>query len=99
MMQIPSLRSFGALGRKFAMFAAVLFAALVLASGIKAYAEPIDNAVLLDPFDPVPQIQFHHGDCDWGCRGCVDTCGYRHCWHECGYRHCWHGCYADCWHG
>ena len=101
MTQIPSVRPLGALGRKFAVFATVLVAALVLTSGVKVYAEPIDNSVLLDPFDPVPQIQFHHGGCDWGCRGCVDECGYRHCWHECGYHHCWHGCYAyrDCWHG
>jgi hypothetical protein len=76
--------------RRFAIFVAVLFSGLILASGMKAVADPIDQAVVLDPFDPVPQIQFHHGDCDWGCRGCIDSCGYR-CWHECGYHHC-------CWH-
>lgn len=77
--------------RKIALFTVMLFAALFLTSGLAAYAQPIDNAQLLDPFDPVPQIQFHHGDCDWGCRGCVDSCGYHRCWDGCGYRHC-------CWH-
>ena len=38
-----------------------------------------DDTVLLDPFDPVPQIGFHHGDCD-------DPCGYHRC-HEGCYRH------------
>ncbi len=48
------------------------------------------GAVLLDPFDPVPEIQFHHFGgygcgygcgqaCDYGCeggyRGCGDVCG------------------------
>jgi hypothetical protein len=78
------------LARRLTIFLAVLLSALALSSTAKVYAEPVDNAVLLDPFDPVPQIQFHHGDCDWGCRGCVDSCG--RCSHECGY-HCWHGCW------
>jgi hypothetical protein len=86
MMQAPSFQSFL---RKFALFATVLLCAFAATSGIKAYAEPIDNAVVLDPFDPVPQIQFHHGGCDWGCRGCIDSCGYRHCWHGCWRHHAW----------
>jgi hypothetical protein len=78
------------LARNLALFIVVLLSAMALASGVKVHAEPIDNAQVLDPFDPVPQIQFHHG-CDWGCRGCVDSCGYRHCGDRCGYHHC-------CWH-
>ena len=76
--------------RKLALLAVIIFSALLVTCGMEAYAEPIDNAQLLDPFDPVPQIQFHHG-CDWGCRGCVDSCGHHRCWDGCGYRHC-------CWH-
>jgi hypothetical protein len=76
------------------MLIAVLFAALAISSTAKVYADPIDNAMLLDPYDPVPQIQFHHG-CDWGCRGCIDSCGWRHCWNGCyaSYHHCWRGCW------
>jgi hypothetical protein len=85
-----------AFARRLAIFVLAAFSALALSSGLKASAEPVDNAVLLDPFDPVPQIQFHHGDCDWGCRGCVDSCGYHRCGHECG--HCWHGCWHRRWH-
>jgi hypothetical protein len=77
--------------RKLAFLAVMMFCALFATAGFQAYAEPIDQAQVLDPFDPVPQIQFHHGDCDWGCRGCIDSCGYRHCWDGCGYhRCCWH---------
>jgi hypothetical protein len=48
------------------------------------------GAVLLDPFDPVPEIQFHHFGgygCVQGCGGC-DDCG----WYA-GYRS---GCYDSC---
>jgi hypothetical protein len=59
----------------------------------------LNNSVLLDPFDPVPEIHFRDGGCDWG------YCG-RDCYHrDCGERfrcrdncrwHGWvceHGCY------
>jgi hypothetical protein len=56
------------------------------ASDARADDFAVDNSMLLDPYDPVPQIRFS----DYGC---YDSCGYRHCWHECGnYRHCWHDC-------
>ncbi|HVV64604.1 MAG TPA: hypothetical protein VHC42_03990 [Rhizomicrobium sp.] len=38
-----------------------------------------DDTVLLDPFDPVPEIQFRH----FGGNGCFWTCA-RRCWHGCG---------------
>lgn len=90
MTQAPSLQAFL---RKFALFATVLVCAFCAASSLRVYAEPIDQAQVLDPFDPVPQIQFHHG-CDWGCRGCIDSCGYRHhcCWHRHYAWRCEFGC-------
>lgn len=49
---------------------------------------PATDSVLLDPFDPVPTIQFHHG--------CEGNCG-RHCDHDCGEPR---RCHEDChWHG
>jgi hypothetical protein len=53
----------------------------------------INDSVLLDPFSPVPEIQFSPG---YG--GCGDGCyhGYRHCWHDCGYAG---GCDHDCRYG
>ncbi|HKD23817.1 MAG TPA: hypothetical protein VKB71_17495, partial [Rhizomicrobium sp.] len=52
----------------------------------------LTNSVLLDPFDPVPEIQFRHG-----------YEGDRHCEHDCEFLHCrtdcrWHGWYCphDC---
>ncbi|HTQ13491.1 MAG TPA: hypothetical protein VMH86_06410 [Rhizomicrobium sp.] len=56
---------------------------LCLASGAAAPAlagVPGDDSVLLDPFDPVPQIGFSHPDC-------FDPCGYRRCEHYCGRPH------------
>jgi hypothetical protein len=58
--------------------------------------EPIDDTVLLDPFDPVPEIQFHHlGDCYAGCsfgRDCYRGCGERYrCYRDC-HRHCERNC-------
>jgi hypothetical protein len=42
--------------------------ALVAAAPAARAGEPIDGAVQLDPFDPVPEIQCHHlGDCYAGC--------------------------------
>lgn len=71
-----------------------LFAALLGAAPASA-GVAIDDAVMLDPYDPVPPIQFRHWyagyDCDYGCG--------HHCWHSC-YRHydgCHDGCYRDGW--
>lgn len=66
------------------------------------------DSVLLDPFDPVPEIQFRHfggydcwddcgyRDCD-GCGRCNDGCGRSRCYDRCG--RCERGCYARprCW--
>ncbi|HXM00241.1 MAG TPA: hypothetical protein VN932_09945 [Rhizomicrobium sp.] len=67
--------------RRFTIIAAgVLIATLWFAGDAKVFAGTAsDDSVLLDPFDPVPQIGFHHGDCD-------DPCGYHRC-HEGCYRH------------
>lgn len=59
------------------------------------------NAVLLDPFDPVPEIQFRHyggygSHGDWDCRG---PCGRRHaeCGGGCEHRsRCADDCERDC---
>ena len=51
------------------------------------------GAVLLDPFDPVPEIQFQHFGgygCSYGCGGHYDGCG-----DGCGY-HRHHGCGDGC---
>jgi hypothetical protein len=87
--------------RKTLMAMAVAAAGLALGPAAQA-GVAIDNAVVLDPFDPVPPIQFQHwygGErhfhhrygCD-GCRervadNCEDGCGR-------GYRH--DGCDRDC---
>jgi hypothetical protein len=76
-------------GLKRLILVAAAGAIFCFAGNAPAYAGvPGDDAVLLDPFDPVPQIGFRHGECD-------DPCGYHHrCWHECGYRH--RRCERDC---
>lgn len=56
------------------------------------------NSVLLDPFDPVPQIEFEHR-CGWGChRHCDDyRCGEGwRCRHDCRWNgwHCDEDCYG-----
>ena len=69
--------------------ACVLFAMAGMAGNAKVHAQTaIEDSVKLDPFDPVPQIGFHHGECD-------DPCGYHHCYRYCGYRH-ERGCERDC---
>ncbi|HEY0107375.1 MAG TPA: hypothetical protein VGB91_14945, partial [Rhizomicrobium sp.] len=91
-------------------FASILPAILVLV--LAAIAWPggaqagvaTSGAVLLDPFDPVPEIQFHHFGgygCSYGCgigyRGCDEGCGgYGGCHEGCRrhYRH--HDCDDDC---
>ena len=74
----------------FATLAAlVLFGPLSATAG---HADPgMDNAVLLDPFDPVPEVQFRHFGAD-----CFSECGYGYgygCYHSCGY-----GCHYGCSH-
>jgi hypothetical protein len=73
-----------------ARLAIVIGGALLLmfgfAVGSLAHADEIavNNSVLLDPFDPVPQI--HFSDCN-------DGCGYHRCYDGCGYRRrCYDGC-------
>jgi hypothetical protein len=74
---------------------------LALASPAQA-GVATSGAVLLDPFDPVPEIQFRHFGgygCAYGCGGCYDSCGGG-CYDRCG--GCHDGCYrryrrhADC---
>lgn len=72
----------------------LLFAVLVL-PGPAAAGVATAGAVLLDPFDPVPEIQFRHFGgygCDTGCGGyerCDEGCGGR-CGDSCG--RCHQGC-------
>jgi len=62
------------------------------------------GAVLLDPFDPVPEIQFHHFGgygCGYDCggyRGCDDVCGggSRGCYDGCHRRYRRHDCDDGC---
>jgi hypothetical protein len=84
--------------RRLALLAAsVVIALACLGGATKSYAGvAIDDSVKLDPFDPVPQIGFHHDGCDEGCgyHRCHSGC-YRHsrCGNEC---RSWHCCYRDC---
>ncbi len=82
-------------------FAAVIFAGALLmlfgsAAATQARADDlaINNSVLLNPFDPVPEIRFSRYGCD-------DECGDHRCYRGCGeYRRCWHECDSDrdhCW--
>jgi hypothetical protein len=62
--------------------AAIIIGLFVTAAPAPALAgTTIDDAVILDPYDPTPGIGF----------GCDDGCGYRHCYSGC-YRHCYNGC-------
>ena len=75
---------------------AVAILALVASSPVHSGTAAIDNSVQLDPFNPVPEIQFSRGyeGCNAGyCGGCEDGCEH-HCWHDC--YHGWRGCYHDC---
>ena len=85
----------------------LIFAAAMLVTGARA-GVATSGAVLLDPFDPVPEIQFRHfgGYGGWGCNSgcgggyCEDSCSRRsHCEHDCD-RHsdCNDGCrrHSDC---
>src|ERR1700749_3380303 len=78
--------------------------ALMLVGAPAARAQTAaEESVLLDPFDPVPEIQFRHfgGDDCWG--GCgyrrCDGCAYR-CYDRCGcHDGCERRCYRDCYRG
>jgi hypothetical protein len=50
----------------------------------------VDNAIMLDPFDPVPEIQFrHYGGYAWGY-----GCSYNPCGHRPHYNRCYRDCYG-----
>ncbi len=78
--------SFSGLGRIMAGLALML---LWLAAPTNAFAQTaVTDSVLLDPLDPVPQIDFDH----WDGRDCHIGC-YRHCERGCGYHwRCDHEC-------
>ena len=65
-----------ALARAALMLGAAVLLMLGFAVGSMAHADEIavNDSVLLDPFDPVPQIHFH--DCDY-------DCGYHRCHYGC----------------
>jgi hypothetical protein len=78
--------------------------ALMLLGAPTAHAQvAVQDSVLLDPFDPVPEIQFRHfggydcwddcgyRDCD-GCGRCNDRCGRSRCYSGCARPHCWRDC-------
>ena len=67
--------------------AIALFALSASLNTARADDFAVDNSMLLDPYDPVPQIHFS----DYGCG---DGCGYHRCWHDCGYRRCDYDCYG-----
>jgi hypothetical protein len=89
--------------KRFPFLAGILLA-MLLAPGAASAGVATAGAVLLDPYDPVPEIQFRHyggygyGGCDIGCGGYdYDSCGscYRHRHH---YYRCDDGCrrHDDC---
>jgi len=69
------------------LLAGAVLALIVSAGPGRAQADPaVDNAIQLDPFDPVPEIQFRH----YGGNPCYEHCE-RHDWRACGDRcrpHC-----------
>ncbi len=54
----------------------------------------IENTVVLDPYDPVPSIQFGHWYNGYG-SGCYDRCGRTRCGDGC-HRRTRHHCERDC---
>jgi len=63
--------------------------ALMLLNAPEARAQvAAQDSVMLDPFDPVPEIQFRH----FGGAGCWDDCEYRDCNDGCR-SHCYRGCH------
>jgi hypothetical protein len=85
------------------LMSAVVCALMLLSAPAARAQVAAQDSVLLDPFDPVPEIQFRHfggadcwddcgyRDCD-GCGRCNDGCGRSHCYDRCG--RCSRGCYA-----
>jgi hypothetical protein len=74
-----------------------LLFALTLWSGEARAGVATSGAVLLDPFDPVPEIQFrHYGGYGYG-YGCDYGCGGEECYDGCYRRRHWNArCYDDC---
>ncbi|HEY5347925.1 MAG TPA: hypothetical protein VIJ72_07010 [Rhizomicrobium sp.] len=74
--------------------AALLSLAVLALAGVatpaRAY-DPVDGAVALDPFDPVPEIQFRH----YGGNPCFGECRRDDCHHGC-YRYRRWRCDEDC---
>jgi hypothetical protein len=70
-----------------AMIGCAVFLAMFFAGARTAQAGvEVDNAIMLDPFDPVPEIQFnHYGGYAWG-YGTYHHYGHECRWH-CRYRH------------
>jgi hypothetical protein len=66
------------------LLGALALLAALLAPGGASAGVATSGAVLLDPFDPVPEIQFRH----YGGYGCNYECGggYNRCDDGCGYR-------------
>lgn len=84
--------------------ALALVAAAFLFSPAAHAGVAIENTVVLDPFDPVPPIQFQHWyagyGCDNGCGrnyGCYDRCERRpRCYSDCERPRCRDNCRSDC---
>ncbi len=58
------------------LMSAVIFTLVLLGAPPAQAQVAAQDSVLLDPFDPVPEIQFRH----FGGNGCWDDCGgYRDC--------------------
>ena len=79
--------------RHFATGLAAAFAILLTLVAQPASAGvATSGAVLLDPYDPVPEIQFHH----FGGYGCIEGCGYSDCGGYCGRTASYDGCDDGC---
>ncbi len=71
------------------LMSAVICALVLLNAPVARAQVAAQDSVMLDPFDPVPEIQFRH----FGAAGCWDDCEYRDCWRDCSGRgHCYRGC-------
>ena len=68
--------------------AGAMLLAFVLPVHAYAGTAAIDNSVQLDPFNPVPEIQFSRDD-----GYCGDGCGRHSCYRDC---HRWHDGWHDC---
>ena len=79
---------------------ATLLLIFALSTAAHAGTAAIDNSVQLDPFNPVPEIQFSTDFCGDECGGgCHYGCGHR-CYHGCGIAwRGWRDCEHDCRYG